>query len=75
MLDIIQSHTSDAATQKRLMVGLEQCVATWPELRADDMRKFMLSIAARIQVHADRIDISLNPIPPRSMAWSNGWSR
>ena len=75
MLDIIQSHTSDAATQKRLMVGLDQCVATWPELRADDMRKFMLSIAARIQVHADRIDISLNPIPPRSMAWSNGWSR
>ena len=62
MLDIIQSHTSDAATQKLLMVGLEQCVATWPELRADDVRKFMLSIAARIQVHADRIDISLNPI-------------
>ena len=62
MLDIFQSHTSDAATQKRLMVGLEQCVATWPELRADDVRKFMLSIAARIQVHPDRIDISLNPI-------------
>ena len=62
MLDIIQSHTSDAAIQKRLMVGLEQCVATWPDLRADDVRKFMLSIAARIQVHADRIDISLNPI-------------
>ena len=62
MLDIIQTQTPDAATQKRLMVGLEQCVATWPELRADDVRKFMLSIAARIQVHADRIDISLNPI-------------
>jgi hypothetical protein len=44
------------------MVGLEQCVTTWPELRADDIRKFMLSIAARFQVHADRIDISLNPI-------------
>jgi site-specific DNA recombinase len=62
MLDIIQSHTSDAATQKRLMVGIEQCVATWSELRADDVRKFMLSIAARIQVHADRIEISLNLI-------------
>jgi site-specific DNA recombinase len=62
MLDIIQSHTSDATTQKQLMVGLEQCVATWPELRADDVRKFMLSIVARIQVHVDRIEFSLNPI-------------
>ena len=62
MLDIIQSRASDAATQKRLMVGLEQCLTTWPELKADDVRKFMLSIVARIQVHADRIDILLNPI-------------
>ena len=62
MLDIIESHTSDAATQKRLMNGLEKCVATWSELKADDIRKFMLSIAARIQAHADRIDITLNPI-------------
>jgi site-specific DNA recombinase len=62
MLDIIQSRASDAATQKRLMVGLEQYLATWTELRADDVREFMLSIVARIQVHADRIDILLNPI-------------
>jgi DNA invertase Pin-like site-specific DNA recombinase len=61
MLDIIQSHTSDAASQKRLMVGLEQYVATWPELKADGVRKFILSIVTRIQVRADRIDISLNP--------------
>ena len=62
MLDIIQSHTSDAAIQKRLMNGLEKCVATWSELKADDIHKFMLSIAARIQAHVDRIDVTLNPI-------------
>ncbi|MGH6725918.1 MAG: recombinase family protein, partial [Pseudolabrys sp.] len=62
MLDIIQSHTPDAATQKRSMKGLEQCMAAWSELKADDVRKFMLSIVARVQVHVDRIDISLNPI-------------
>src|ERR1019366_6889849 len=56
------SHASDAATQKRLMVGLEQCVATWLELKADEVRNFMLSIVARIQVHADRIDILLKLI-------------
>ena len=60
MLDIVRSHASDAATQKRLMNSLEQCMATWAELKTDDVRKFMLLIVARIQVHADRIDISLN---------------
>ena len=44
------------------MVGLEQCVATWIELKADEVRNFMLSIVARIQVHAERIDILLKPI-------------
>jgi site-specific DNA recombinase len=44
------------------MNGLEKCVATWSELKADDIRKFMLSMAARIQAHVDRIDITLNPI-------------
>jgi len=29
---------------------------------ADEVRNFMLSIVARIQVHADRIDILLKPI-------------
>ena len=61
MLDIIQSHASDAATQKMLIEALKQYMATWPELKLDDIRKFMLSIVPHIQVHADRIDISVNP--------------
>jgi DNA invertase Pin-like site-specific DNA recombinase len=67
MLDIIQSHTSEAGSQKRLIVGLQQYVATWPELRANDIRKLMLSIVARIQIHSDRIAISLYPI--RLLRW------
>ncbi len=62
MLDILQSHATDATTQKQLIDSLDQFVAIWPELRADDLRKFILSIVARIQVHTDRIDILLNPI-------------
>jgi site-specific DNA recombinase len=62
MLNIVQSNTVDDATQKRLMDRLDQCMATWHELKVDDVRKFMLSIVARIQVHMDRIDISLNRI-------------
>ena len=72
MLDIIQSHTSDAATQKRLMDGLEQCVATWSELKADDIRKFMLSIVARIQALCGPDRYFPKSDQPSSMAWSNG---
>jgi site-specific DNA recombinase len=62
MLDIFQSHASDATTQERLMNGLEQCVAIWSEFNADYFRNFILAIVSRVQVHADRIDIFLNPI-------------
>ncbi len=44
------------------MNGLEQCVATWSEFSAYYFRKFILAIVSRVQVHADRIDIFLNPI-------------
>jgi DNA invertase Pin-like site-specific DNA recombinase len=60
VLDIVQRHSSDAATQKRIMDGLNRHVANWQDLRADDIRNFVLSIVARIQVHTDRIDIVLN---------------
>jgi DNA invertase Pin-like site-specific DNA recombinase len=67
ILDVIQSHASDAATQKRLMVGLERVVATWSELKTEDLRTIMLSIVARVQVHADRIDMALNLV--RLVQW------
>jgi hypothetical protein len=60
MLDIIQSHALDAANQKQVMNNLEQWMTTWAAHKSKDVRKFMLSIVARIQVHAERIDISLN---------------
>jgi site-specific DNA recombinase len=60
-LEIVQSRTSDVTTQKRLMVGLKRWVELWPELNATEIRRFVLSVVARIQVHAERIDITLNP--------------
>jgi len=70
MLDIVQRHTPDAATQKRLMDGLNRWLATWQDLKASDIRNFVLSIVARIQVHTDRIDIVLNQI--RLAHWLGG---
>jgi DNA invertase Pin-like site-specific DNA recombinase len=73
MLNVIQNHTSDAATQKRLIEALEQSVAAWPELQANELRKFMLSIVSRVQVQADRIDIYLDPIKlPQWLNQTNG---
>jgi hypothetical protein len=62
MLDIIQTHTTDAVTQKRLLDSLEQRLANRSEPTAEDFRKFILLIVARIQVQADRIDLTLNPL-------------
>ncbi len=70
MLDIVQRHSSDATTQKRMMDSLNRWVTTWQDLRANDIRSFVLSIVARIQVHADRIDIVLNQI--RLAHWLGG---
>jgi site-specific DNA recombinase len=61
MLEIVQNRTSDIATQKQLLGGLQQWVETWPESSATEIRRFVLSVVARIQVHAERIDITLSP--------------
>ena len=72
MLDIVQSHAADAVTQKRLTSGLERWAATWPELRTKDIRNFVVAIVARIQVHADRIVLMLNPARLLRLVETNG---
>ena len=67
MLDLVQNHIADAAAQKRLMAGLERWLAAWDELRADEIRNFVLSIVSRIQVHANRITVMLTPL--RLVQW------
>ena len=67
MLDLVQNHIADAAAQKRLMAGLERWLAAWDELRADEIRNFVLSIVSRIQVHANRITIMFAPL--RLVQW------
>jgi site-specific DNA recombinase len=62
MLDVAQNHTSDAELQKRLIVGWERAVASWPDLRVDEIRAFVVAVVSRIQAHADRVEIALDPI-------------
>jgi hypothetical protein len=60
MLGIIQGQTADVAIQKHLMKQAGSYVATWDELSSDNIRRFIITAVTRIQVHADRIEISLS---------------
>jgi site-specific DNA recombinase len=62
MLGMVQSHASDAQSQKQLIVGWERAVASWPDLGADEIRAFVVAVISRIQVHADRVEIVVDPI-------------
>jgi site-specific DNA recombinase len=70
ILDVVQSSAPDAAKQKRLIERAEHHAAAWHDLRTNELRTFMLSIVARIEIHADRIDISLDQ--DRLARWLNG---
>jgi DNA invertase Pin-like site-specific DNA recombinase len=60
ILDIVQRQIADATTQKNLMKQAKRYAASWDEYSSTDVRKFIITVVARIQVHADRIEISLN---------------
>jgi site-specific DNA recombinase len=73
MLDMVQNCTSDVELQKQLIVGWERATASWPDLRADQIRAFVVAVVSRIQVHADRVEIVLDPIKAlRSLAQAGG---
>jgi site-specific DNA recombinase len=67
MLDIVQNHTSDPSLQKQLIAASERAAASWPDLKADQIRTFVVSVVLRIQVHVDRIEIGLDPV--RALRW------
>jgi hypothetical protein len=43
------------------MIGLARWAETWPQWNADDIRRFAVAVVARIQVHAEFINIMLKP--------------
>ena len=60
MLANVQGYASDAVIQKQHMDHAKRRAATWHELGTDGIRKFMHSVVPRIQVNADKIELSLN---------------
>jgi site-specific DNA recombinase len=73
ILDMVQNYASDAELQKQLIVGWECAVASWPNLGADEIRAFVVAVISRVQVHADRVEIALDPIKAlRSLTQAGG---
>jgi hypothetical protein len=56
----IGSEVPDAITQKRLMDRAIKFAATWNDQPAHDVHAFIRAVTARVQVHAERIELALD---------------
>jgi site-specific DNA recombinase len=56
----VQDVTPDAGIQKRLIERTKHCAAMWQDLKPNDRQALLGAIVARVQVFADRIDISVD---------------
>jgi site-specific DNA recombinase len=54
--------------RQQFIAGLEHIIAVWPDLRADELRAFVVAVISRIEVHADRVEIVLDPI--KALRWA-----
>jgi site-specific DNA recombinase len=60
----------DATRQKRLIDRAVKLAATWNDLSADDVHAFIRAVTARIQAHAERIEVTLDR--GRLLRWLDG---
>ncbi|HVY89883.1 MAG TPA: recombinase family protein [Hyphomonadaceae bacterium] len=49
-----------APAQRTMVDAIARIAKRWPELPRDELRQLLLTVDARIQVHVDRVDISLS---------------
>jgi site-specific DNA recombinase len=68
ILDMVQNYTSDKGLRQQLIAGLERSIAVWSDLRADELRGFVVAVISRMEVHADRVEIVLDPI--KALHWA-----
>jgi hypothetical protein len=67
---VIGNEVPDAVRQKRLIDRASKLAATWKDLSADDVHGFIRTVMARIQVHPERIEVTLDR--GRLLRWLDG---
>jgi hypothetical protein len=60
ILNAIQCCDLDAVAQKKLLDEAARLAARWHDLGAEDLRALLLAFITRVQVHSDRIDVTLD---------------
>ena len=59
-LNVAQCRGPDAVAQKTLLDEAARLVAGWQELDAEHLRALILAVVTKVQVHSDRIDVTLD---------------
>jgi hypothetical protein len=60
VLDAIRHPVTDGNAQQRIIASAARLAASWQGLRPDEARGLLLSICRRVQVHADRVDLTID---------------
>ena len=60
VLNAVQCHGPDAIAQKRLLDEAARLAAGWQDLDAEYLRALLLAMVTNVQVHSDRIDVTLD---------------
>ncbi|MGB6909859.1 MAG: recombinase family protein [Methyloceanibacter sp.] len=60
VLNAVQCCDPDAVAQKKLLDEAARLAARWHDLGAEDLRALVLAFVTRVQVHSDRIDVTLD---------------
>jgi site-specific DNA recombinase len=69
VLNAIQCCRSNAIAQKRLLDEAARLAATWQSLDAERLRAVLRAIVTRVQVHSDRVEVTLDQMGVAS--WLN----
>jgi len=62
VLNAVQCHGPDAVAQKTLLDEAARLAAGWQDLDAEHLRALLLVIVTKVQVHSDRVDVTLDQL-------------
>ena len=60
VLNAVQCRGPDAVAQKTLLDEAARLAAGWQDLDAEHLRALLLAVVTKVQVHSDRIDVTLD---------------
>ena len=72
VLNAVQCRRPDAVTQKTLLDEAARLAASWQDLDAERLRALLRAMVTKVQVHSDRVDVTLDQMGVASVAECQG---